>query len=861
MRPYLQTLTRQLLAVLFCGALVAAVAHSQPGAMSLEDMLRSEGIGNAVIDPSGRWLVYEQMRPYDQYGDYSFRTYAFGKSGHQIWRYDLHGKAPAELLPGVDPAPHTYLQAFSPDGRHLMVMQYMRGRLSLASYDMVTDRLKTFDAAPAISRSGSHNPVWVSDSEFIYAALPRGEYPLDTSVRVLAGSRLTAAWKHAWRGSIATASEVRTRPEAGLDGPTGSLQLANAENGRSQTLADGLFADLRIAPGGRFLGALQIMPAHPSGADSGADNLKVHRLVVFDLETRSQTSPAPELRVFPYTLAWSPDGSRLLFFGWREDQSPADGRFHIFDRRDNQIAVLEHAGLDLASERERGWVMRPERAAFLGDGIAVFARPSSQTGKAEFRSKDIRQAGLSRADWYLVEAEGPPRNLTVRLEGVSPELLHAGPSAIFILAKSGLYQVSEDAAPARQTPPLTGPIRHIPAGTFSTRAGVIRPDFRGDLIFLAEIRGRPHMLAFDPEQNHLVIREADTDSPGLLIGSVRARTFIYLTSEGAVRSLKRTRPAAGDELVARVNTHLADIKTNSWKSVSYAVEDPRAPSGKRRLQSCLLLPAGRRRGTQAPLIIDVYPGRTPVCDRMGFPSFADPGSPYLWSGAGYGYLILSLPQDLLRRSEGPVAGISDLTHPALDTLIAEKLADPDRLVIHGYSQGAAAALTLAAMTDRFAAVIVRHGFADYFSHYFGGAGIYSAIDGDFIGAEAIRYEAERGSDFGLGTDPFQSPEIFVRTSPVFLAQRISSPVMLIHSDMDAFSIGQFDEMFGALRRSGADARYVRYWGEGHGVSSPANIRDMWSRMLAFLEDHGAGPDRFDASESRDDQALSQPSIP
>ena len=63
----------------------------------------------------------------------------------------------------------------------------------------------------------------------------------------------------------------------------------------------------------------------------------------------------------------------------------------------------------------------------------------------------------------------------------------------------------------------------------------------------------------------------------------------------------------------------------------------------------------------------------------------------------------------------------------------------------------------------------------------------------------------------------------------------------MHSDMDSFSMDQFDEMYSALLRAGKDARYVRYWGEGHGPSSRANIRDMGARFNAFMEEVGAVP--------------------
>lgn len=74
--------------------------------------------------------------------------------------------------------------------------------------------------------------------------------------------------------------------------------------------------------------------------------------------------------------------------------------------------------------------------------------------------------------------------------------------------------------------------------------------------------------------------------------------------------------------------------------------------------------------------------------------------------------------------------------------------------------------------------------------------------------------------------PFEDLDVYVRNSPVLLASRITTPVMLVHSDMDDFPLSQFDALYGALSRAGKDARYVRYWGEGHSPSSPANIRDL-----------------------------------
>ena len=224
-------------------------------------------------------------------------------------------------------------------------------------------------------------------------------------------------------------------------------------------------------------------------------------------------------------------------------------------------------------------------------------------------------------------------------------------------------------------------------------------------------------------------------------------------------------------------------------------------------------------------------------------SYPDPSSPYLWAGREYAYARIALPREFIGTAEGPIAGMDEAVDAALDALIATGRVDPDRMVLSGFSQGAVSALYVAAHSDRFAAVIARNGWADLTSHYFGPPGIYSILDPDYFGSEFIRYEAQAGSEFGIGRTPFEDPEIYVRNSPILLASNISAPVLLMHSDMDSFSMAQFDEMYSALLRAGKDARYIRYWGEGHGPSSPANIRDMWDRLDRFLEDFGVRTER------------------
>lgn len=66
--------------------------------------------------------------------------------------------------------------------------------------------------------------------------------------------------------------------------------------------------------------------------------------------------------------------------------------------------------------------------------------------------------------------------------------------------------------------------------------------------------------------------------------------------------------------------------------------------------------------------------------------------------------------------------------------------------------------------------------------------------------------------------------------------------MLMHGDRDFIAMSEAEQMFTALLRLNKDAKFIRYWGEGHVFSSPANIRDSWQRISEWFADYLA-PDQ------------------
>src|SRR5262249_45236225 len=160
------------------------------------------------------------------------------------------------------------------------------------------------------------------------------------------------------------------------------------------------------------------------------------------------------------------------------------------------------------------------------------------------------------------------------------------------------------------------------------------------------------------------------------------------------------------------------------------------------------------------------------------------------------------------------------------------VADASRVAVMGASMGGYATLGLVALTNRFKAAIAISGLVDLVSLY----GTFEVPDEQ---APHERLDREAGLESGwgrMGTPPWKDVTRYIRNSPLFYVERMNTPVLLIQGDTDsAVPIQQGEELFSALYRQGKRARFVRYFGEGHVVVSPPNIRDQWKQIYAWLD--------------------------
>lgn len=861
-----QRLSQAVLGVFLGSLAFANCVHAAPpisedqgrGATArVDDVLRVEGLGMAAFSPDGRWLAYNVLPPYSELADYSYWVHAGGLSGHRLWLFDLASDGEPFLQPGLEEGASSFLVGFSPDGRHVVTLEHQSGRLRPVACLVGAPGCTRFEAMPDIrdryvsSAPWNERLVWVSGHRFVMPTRPASLPGSEMRSRATTGRYLWQEWQKAWAGDEPTAHEViSTARDRSNDWDSGDLLVFDLETGAESVLTPGRFAGVRRSPDGSWLAAARVGQRQQPRSDADLTPDQTHpmfdrryALHLIDPQTGAARQAAGPFNVDPHSLTWSSDSSQLAVFGWEKDQSAEEGAFYLLPMDTLEPERLDTAGFEIANarfRREPKNPIGPARTALLKSGLVVLARPS----------------GSERFDWYVVDGVKQPLNLSRGLDVVQADLIHAGPDHISFMARDGAYRVSASSRPIRlPTDPAKTvsslayrqQVAHGWSNEFRFDADRIRDDFGpGGAVVTSDPED-----GFDTE----VIFFGDTPGgadgqrlalprPGVkvLAASGTARAAVVSEKLGAASRLRLVREAGEPRELVLINSHLNALAHPERRGVTYELRD--AEGETRQIDSCMMVPPGFRSDKSYPLVIEPYPiGVSLSCHSLADVPAARAMVPDLWTARGYVYIRPPIPLDLARTAEGPIAGMPSIVEQTIDALVAQGIADPSRVVLFGYSQGGITALYTAARTRKISAVIAMNGWADFLSHYFGGRGLMRYFHLDQNGGDdRWRYDClEEGAahrcPFGFGATPFEAPGDYVRNSPVVLARDISAPVLLIHSDLDYVAMSQFDEMFGALYRAGKEARYVRYWGEGHGPSSPANVRDLWSRIDSFLSEH------------------------
>ena len=340
--------------------------------------------------------------------------------------------------------------------------------------------------------------------------------------------------------------------------------------------------------------------------------------------------------------------------------------------------------------------------------------------------------------------------------------------------------------------------------------------------------------------------------PKSLLLASSDRGEVFLTHNKAVGSRLEFVPkedGAAPVLLFEYNTHLAGVETAvgpiQIDHKDYAGED---------VKSWLFLPPGAslERREPYPMVVIAYPGLiydAPPGNEALFSSdiwtmrLKTPDMLEIFAAEGYAVLLPSIPYAKEEGSAEPMPQIMTAIDSALDAAIETGFVDSDRMALTGHSFGGYAALSVAVQSDRFQAIISAMMVSNIASQY----GTFSPWAK--INAERFKHPG-RGvkpgtiimRPFKLEAHPWEAPDRFIRNSPLFSVENVSTPILLIHADLDtAAHVTQAEEIFTALYLEEKDVQFIKYFGEHHHIEQPENQRDMWGRIFSFLEGNAVTP--------------------
>ena len=228
------------------------------------------------------------------------------------------------------------------------------------------------------------------------------------------------------------------------------------------------------------------------------------------------------------------------------------------------------------------------------------------------------------------------------------------------------------------------------------------------------------------------------------------------------------------------------------------------------LEGWVMKPYGYQEGQQYPLVMEIHGGPNVAYGNSFFHEFQ------VLAGMGIGVLYtnprgsMGYGEDFARIIIGDWCGIDarDLQFMAEEGAKISWV-DSSKVGVTGGSQGGYFTNWLVGHTDMFAAAVTQRSMSNLYTKY-------GTADNGW-----------NGDKFGMGgVDLWDNEELLMERSPIRYANRVKTPILFIHSDMDfRCPLEQAEQFYVAIKRNGTPAEMVIFGGENHELSrsgSPAN---------------------------------------
>jgi dipeptidyl aminopeptidase/acylaminoacyl peptidase len=338
--------------------------------------------------------------------------------------------------------------------------------------------------------------------------------------------------------------------------------------------------------------------------------------------------------------------------------------------------------------------------------------------------------------------------------------------------------------------------------------------FDGRIYFQTEDKAFNRLVVFDPVRNTYRQLDAETEivldfdlaksSPSLVYygNSISAPEKAMLLNTRNMASSLLSFPEKG------IFDQVEIGKTSAWQT--------KVSSGQP-IEGQVYFPPGFDPAKQYPMIVYYYGGTNPV-DR----SFRGRYPKNYFAAHGYVVLVINpsgatgFGQEFsaLHVNNWGITVADEIIESTKQFLLEHPFVDPKAVGNIGASYGGFMTMLLATRTDIFAASISHAGISSISSYW--GEGywgyLYSAA------ATANSY-------------PWNNQEIYVGQSPLFHADKVSTPLLLLHGDQDTnVPKGESIQMYTALKLLGKTVEYIEVQGQNHTILDYKK-RIQWQKTI------------------------------
>jgi dienelactone hydrolase len=274
---------------------------------------------------------------------------------------------------------------------------------------------------------------------------------------------------------------------------------------------------------------------------------------------------------------------------------------------------------------------------------------------------------------------------------------------------------------------------------------------------------------------------------------------------------------AAPKKITDANPQLAEY---AWSKGKVLIDYTNSKGQK--LQGTLTLPANYEPGKKYPMLVYFYELMSNTHHQFSTPTYDDRPQNSTYTSDGYLYF----QPDVVYEIGKPGSSALDCVTSAVKKVIELGYADPKHIGLQGHSWGGYQSSFILTQTDIFAAVVTGAPPTNLISFY----------DETYPGTGTLQQGIVEVGQVRMGTNPWESHDLFEQQSPIYHVRNIKTPFMILHGTADnAVDWHQGLELYGAARRWGKNVIFLSYPGEPHHLAKKENQKDFQIRMKQFFD--------------------------